>query len=154
MDRLRELFTELGLRDVTTFIASGNVLFEAGSAKPEAIESKIERHLETSLGYEVETFLRTPEQIRALAKIDPFGTAERHGLYVGFLKSPPPSAACKKLFALGDPMHDFHITDREVYWLSRISMADTKVSNATIERTLGMPATFRSITTVTKLAAK
>lgn len=154
MDRLRELFTELGLRDVQTFIASGNVLFESGATKPDALERKIERHLEATLGYSVETFLRTPDELRALAQLDPFADVERHGLYVGFLKSPPAAAARKKLIALADPMHAFHFNEREVYWMSRISMAETRISNATIEKALGMPATFRSITTVRKLAAK
>ena len=31
MDRLRAIFAELGLKDVSTFIASGNVLFSTES---------------------------------------------------------------------------------------------------------------------------
>ena len=58
MDRLRALFAELKFRNVETLIASGNVIFEATTADAEALEQRIERHLRTSLGYEVATFLR------------------------------------------------------------------------------------------------
>ena len=55
MDRLRALFAELGLANVATFIASGNVLFDADGAA-EALETRIEAHLQDALGYEVATF--------------------------------------------------------------------------------------------------
>ena len=46
MDHLRELFTQLGLTDVETFIASGNVLFTTSSKSGPALEKKIEQALE------------------------------------------------------------------------------------------------------------
>lgn len=48
MDRLREIFESLGLGDVETFIASGNVIFRSRSTKPQALEKKIERSLRQS----------------------------------------------------------------------------------------------------------
>lgn len=50
MDRLRELFEATGFRDVATFIASGNVVFENALRDPAKLEATIERHLERSLG--------------------------------------------------------------------------------------------------------
>jgi hypothetical protein len=62
MDQLRTLFEELGLKDVETFIASGNVIFRS-PAKSASLESKIERHLHRALGYEVDTFIRTDGEV-------------------------------------------------------------------------------------------
>ena len=45
MERLRELFAELGLANVETFIASGNVIFDAPSGDAGALERQIEQHL-------------------------------------------------------------------------------------------------------------
>ena len=56
MDRLRKLFESLGLSNVETFIASGNVIFDSLVESAETLEEKIERHLRESLGYEVATF--------------------------------------------------------------------------------------------------
>jgi uncharacterized protein (DUF1697 family) len=156
MDHLRELFSALKLRNVETFIASGNVLFDAPASDVGALEAKIEKHLEKALGYDVPTFLRTPEELRALAEHDAFpdSTGKEHARYVGFLKAKPPAAALASLAALGDPQHLFQVIDREVHWLARVSMADSKISNISFDKALKMPVTFRNITTIRKLAAK
>ena len=64
MDRLRGLFEDLGLEEVTTVLASGNVVFTTRSADLDGVEQVIERRLADQLGYEVATFLRTPATSR------------------------------------------------------------------------------------------
>lgn len=49
MDALRAVFGDLGFGNVETFIASGNVLFEA-PGKPAVLESQIETALNQALG--------------------------------------------------------------------------------------------------------
>ena len=65
MSRLKALFEELGFQDVDTFIASGNVLFSSPVTDPGKLETRIAGHLESSLGYGVDTFVRTLEQVAA-----------------------------------------------------------------------------------------
>ena len=59
MEELRRLFTSLGGKDVETFIASGNVIFNSRSRDIPALEHTIEQRLHAALGYEVATFVRT-----------------------------------------------------------------------------------------------
>ena len=59
MDHLSKLFKALGFSSVETFIASGNVIFETTAKGTTILEKKIKEHLKKSLGYEVDTFLRT-----------------------------------------------------------------------------------------------
>src|SRR5690606_6845446 len=95
MDRLRALLEGIGLRNVSTFIASGNVLFES-SLPAEELERKMAEHLERSLGYEVRVFLRTPDELRSVLERLPFSEAEaRDGkVHVCFLpEAPGPQAA-------------------------------------------------------------
>lgn len=154
MDRLRALFEEIGMVDVSTHIASGNVIFEA-SGEAEALEERIEAHLERSLGFPVATFLRSPEELAAVAERRPFPEAEEgHGLYVAFLKAPPDPEAAEKLMGLRTEVDDFRVHGREVYWLCRVRSSDSKFSGAALERALRAPATMRNATTVRKLAAK
>ena len=74
MAHLRELFSELGLADVATYIQSGNVFFTvpdggrpgAGEAAPagrDALQSLVEGHLSERLGYRAPTFLRTVAEL-------------------------------------------------------------------------------------------
>jgi uncharacterized protein (DUF1697 family) len=156
MDRLRALFEELGLKHVETFIASGNVLFDSSSKSLATLERRIEKHLEQALGYEVVTFIRPLAGLSAIHADHPFDRDAEGvlSLHVGFLKAPPGAAERKKLLDLQTSEDEFHFGANEVYWLCRIRITDSKFSGPFFERTLGGRATFRSVTTVGKLAAK
>ena len=68
MDRLRVLFEELGLGDVTTFIASGNVIFDSDERDADTLADRIEAHLAQALGYDVPTFLRTDVELARVGR--------------------------------------------------------------------------------------
>ena len=158
MDALRKEFEALGLLRVETFIASGNVIFETKSANAGALEQKIERRLRESLGYEVATFVRDPAELTQVAAYEPFSPKELeagvHGVYVGFVATPPAAEATRRLLDRATREDLFHVQGKEVYWLARQPMTITPFSGGVIEKLIAMPATFRSITTVRKLAAK
>ncbi|MGI8617879.1 MAG: DUF1697 domain-containing protein [Gemmatimonadaceae bacterium] len=160
MEQLRALLGALGMRNVETFIASGNAIFDAaGSAVSieRRIEERLER-LERELGYMVPTFLRTPAEIAAVAAHKPFrglGVVPPSAmLQVGFLKSPLEAEAHAGLMAFRDDVHDFHVRGREIYWHARERRAILQITGSKMDRVLRGPATFRNITTVRKLAEK
>ena len=76
MDRLRAEFEALGFTDVSTFIASGNVLFEATGSRA-SLEPKIEARLAEQLGYAVPTFVRTASAVRKASALEPYGDDRR-----------------------------------------------------------------------------
>ena len=76
MDELRRLFEALGFSRVETFIASGNVIFDSSSKNSAALEKKIATTLHQSLGYEVATFIRTTDELIAIAQHQPFPKSE------------------------------------------------------------------------------
>ena len=158
MDRLRAIFESLGLKNVETFIASGNVIFESAVKDLASLEKKIEKELQKSLGYAVTTFLRSVEDLKQVAECQPFAKAEMENegntLYIAFLPTSPEAELQKKLLAFRNPVDDFHVRGREVYWLCRKTMSRSDFSGATLEKTLRVPATLRNVTTVRKLAAK
>jgi len=158
MSQLRELFAAIECANVETFIASGNVIFESPGTNVPALERQIERHLLQSLGYAVATFIRTSAELAAVARYQPFApaelAAEGNSLYVAFLPAPPAAAAEQKLSTFRTTVDDFHVHEREVYWLRRKKLSESTFSGALLEKTLGLPATMRNITTVKKLAAK
>ncbi|RPH56857.1 MAG: DUF1697 domain-containing protein, partial [Acidobacteria bacterium] len=158
MDALRRMFEAIGLSEVETVIASGNVIFDSTSKSPAALEKKIEEHLRRKLGYEVSTFLRTPAEMAAVAGYRPFKESELAApgnvLYVGFVAEAPAAAAKKKLMTWVNDVDEFHIQGREVYWLCRKKFSESKFSGAQLERTLEMSTTIRNVSTVRKIAAK
>jgi uncharacterized protein (DUF1697 family) len=157
MDHLRALFSALGFANVATFIASGNVIFEAPATNTQTHEAQIERHLQQALGYEVTTFVRTAGELAMIADYAPFPPADQdvHGLYVSFLKAPLSDEVQHKLLALRTETDDFHVQGCEFYWLCRTRLSESPLFSSTLlPKTLGVPSTMRNVTTVKKLAAK
>jgi len=72
MDQLRNLFENMDLSKVETFIASGNVIFENKSGDVHVLEKRIETSLSDALGYEVATFIRTDAELKEIAGYKPF----------------------------------------------------------------------------------
>ncbi|MBL8156369.1 MAG: DUF1697 domain-containing protein [Anaerolineae bacterium] len=158
MDHLRRLFEDLGLTHVSTFIASGNVLFDPPDEEPAALEARIERHLESALGYAVKTFIRPAAALPGIASTAlaaaPHYTAETDALHIGFLNALPTESAWEKLLALQTADDRFYLGERELFWWRHGRVSDSPLSGNVIEKTLGLPTTLRSITTLQKLAAK
>ena len=157
MEVLRAVFEDLGFRNVETFIASGNVLFDTAAKDLGGLEVKIERALEKKLGYEVVTFIRTLEEAASVSRYEPFerkAMETARSLNVGFLKAPLDASTREALKRLKTDIDDFHTNGSELYWMCQLGQADSKISNVVFERTLKVRATFRGLNTMRKLVAK
>ena len=65
---LRAEFERLGLEDVATFRASGNVVFSPPGREARAkLTARIEAGLAAGLGYEVPVYLRSAAEVAAIA---------------------------------------------------------------------------------------
>jgi uncharacterized protein (DUF1697 family) len=157
MDRLQKLFEKLGFDDVETFIASGNVIFRSKSKNTRALASKIEKTLAAALGYEVATFVRTDEEVAAIARRLPFDEAAHKAataFVVGFLIEAPNAGAVKALMSLGTEIDRFAVHGNEIYWLCHHRQSESTFSNALFEKTVRLKTTFRGMKTLVRLAAK
>lgn len=157
MARLKDLFEELGLKGVETFIASGNVVFDGGKSGEAALRKRIEGHLAEALGYEVATFLRSDRELSALVQGCPFSPAEvaaARALNVAFLQEPLTAEAEARLQGLRTELDAFRAKGREVWWLCQAKQSESTFSNAVFEKTVQVKATFRGFNTLQRLAAK
>ena len=157
MEELRGHFEALGLKQVESFIASGNLIFASSVRDASALERKIEARLEASLGYEVRTFLRTEAEVASIIGYQPFPAVRQRAagaFCVGFLSQPLGAAGTKALMAFKTGIDDFHAHGREVYWLCQKKQSESTFSNALFERALKQRATWRGMNTIVRLAAK
>src|SRR5260370_19546510 len=122
----------MGFRKVETLIASGNVIFDWPSKSQKALERKIEDYLRDCLGYEVATFIRSIPELAKTAGYQPFAEAEMNQegnvVYVGFLTDAPGIESKLNLLSLRTKVDDFHVHGREVYWLRRTKMGESRFS--------------------------
>jgi len=156
MTKLSEIFESLGMSDVETFIASGNVIFKSRSANTAVLEKNVEQALEKSLGFEVATMVRSTPDLARIVGLDAFpgSVTPTSTMYVGLLKSAPDDAARAKVAALGTATDEFRIEGRELHWLCHTKLMQSIVSGALLEKTVKTRATFRNVTTLRTLAAK
>jgi uncharacterized protein (DUF1697 family) len=75
-------------------------------------------------------------------------------LNVAFIAEPLDADAVKKLMTFKNEIDDFHVHEREIYWLCQVRQSDSKFSNATLEKAIGRRSTLRGISTVQKMAEK
>jgi uncharacterized protein (DUF1697 family) len=157
MEQLRTLFEGLKFSGVSTFIASGNVIFEAPSTDPAGLEARIEATLERALGYEVGTYLRTPAELAAVAAFRPFAAeadVPGHTVHVGFLRHALGEQVGESLLAFRTSYDDFRLRGSELYWLTRGRSSDSAVSWPQVMKVIASPLTMRNVTTIRKLVAK
>ena len=135
MARLKELFEELELGSVETFLASGNVTFDAGKAEPARLQRRIEAHLHQALGYEVHTFLRSELELASLVQGCPFSEAEvkaATALNVILLQAPLRPEAEARLRTLSVGVDRLQAAGREVWWLHAVKQVNGTIICANI----------------------
>jgi uncharacterized protein (DUF1697 family) len=157
MEQLRELFEAKEFVDVSTFIASGNVIFASGTRDATKVEQRIERHLKDALGYEVDTFVRTRTEVAAMAAAQPFSKADMENagctILTGLFKTTLAPDLARKLSAIRTDVDEFRVIGREYFWLCRIKMSDSEVWKLPETRALKLPtSSMRNLTTLRKLA--
>lgn len=155
MTHLSELFTSFGLKNVKTYIASGNVLFETPETDPKAVTELIEEGLRNSLGYEIRVILRTMSELADLVSSGPFKDVpqpENVRLYVTFFAKEPNSALT---LPYESPQGDFRVlkkTNREVFTAVYLSQMSRSVDGMTfVEKEFGKDSTTRNWNTVKKV---
>ena len=158
MDRLRSLFEQLNLRDVSTFIASGNVIFSAQAEDVDALRDRIERYLAQELGYEVPTFLRSPAQLAAIAAVNPtedkVGSRSPSSHYVIFLHGAAPESLRSELASLESEMDEFRFSETEIYWRIQGKVTDSPLFGGGLGRaTRATPNTMRNMNTLRRIVA-
>jgi uncharacterized protein (DUF1697 family) len=133
------------------------VVFAAPGEPPEELVTRIERGLAAALGYEVPTFIRASEQMRAIAARQPF--AEEHvaassgKLQVALLTARPSAQAAAEILSLAGDEDALAFGERELYWLPSGGILDSALDMKTIEKLLG-PMTMRTQGTIEQLTAK
>ncbi|MDR6549824.1 DUF1697 domain-containing protein [Paenibacillus qinlingensis] len=154
MDRLRQLFESLEFTQVSTYIQSGNVIFDSDELNPEVLRDRIVLELKEQLTFDIPVIIRTPAELEEVVSNTPYVTVnvdENEQRYVTFLSKAPTEAALNKLQAAQSEVDEYHVTGLTVFLLIRKNYGESKFSNNFIEKKLGVAATTRNWETVNKL---
>lgn len=159
MDELQAAVAPLGFTAVATWQATGNVAFATeADADPGALEDRIATTLAAGLGIAVPTVVRTAAQVRALATDVPF-SEEQLAATEGRVQlllvrdEPAPEVRARVLATHATAVDELHWGPRELWWLPRRGVSDSRLRVSAVERVVGV-ATMRSHRAVAGLAAK
>lgn len=157
-ERLRVPFLDLGLTNVSTFLASGNVVFDAdASLEAGGLTARIEAELENSLGFPVATVLRAAAELDEMVARKPFTTSEltrsAGKLQVILLRDEPGPEATREVLAHSSPEDRLALHGTELYWLPSGNMSASALDLRTIGRVLGVH-TIRTGNTLARLHEK
>ena len=87
MDALKKIFESAGMKNVKTYIQSGNVVFDSTEKDEKKLQKKIEKKLSAELGYEVPVLLRAFDELKKVSEKDPFKkfqSGKEQMVYVAF----------------------------------------------------------------------
>ncbi|HEY7851652.1 MAG TPA: DUF1697 domain-containing protein [Caulobacteraceae bacterium] len=155
MADLRAAFTELGLMDVRTLLASGNLVFEASGEKAAALEARVEKALADKLDLTTEVFVRTTGQWRAMIADNPFERAAREDparLIAMILREAPDPGAPERLNAAIVGREEAKVVGRVAFIVYPDGAGQSAFTGARLDRALGVRGTGRNWNTVIKLA--
>jgi uncharacterized protein (DUF1697 family) len=157
-EELRGHFEAIGLADVSTFRASGNVVFSSPQQRSEqALVELIEAELAELLGYPVITFVRDGAELIEIAGAEPFDAAVGSKLkgkhQVMLLVAEPKPRAGREALALAGPDDALALHGRELHWLPAGGISDSKLDLKALERLLG-PMTIRTRGTLEQIVSR
>jgi len=157
-EELRRHFEGMGFEEVATFRASGNVIFSTSGREAESkLAQRVEVELDQRLGYDVPVFLRSIEEVAAIAAQEPFDPKRveksKGKLQVSLLAEKPSASAKKKVLALATDEDLLALDGRELYWLPSGGLLESDLDLGAIEGLLGTD-TRRTMGTIEQIAAK
>ncbi|MGZ7441811.1 DUF1697 domain-containing protein [Paenibacillus sp. TH7-28] len=159
MADLKRSLTDNGLKEVQTYIQSGNVLFASDEGEG-ALAVRIEQIIRQDFGLDVPVVLRTAAELQGAAAGCPFtaeevsaaeSTAVGECLYVAFLPGEPSAEALERFAVYANDKEQFRTAGREVYLLFSDSVRNSKLA-ANLQK-LDESVTVRNWKTVNKLVS-
>lgn len=153
MAELRALAEDLGATDVSTYIASGNLVCTPNG---DGFDRALEKAIETRFGYFREVISRTPAQLRAALAAHPFDVVNDRHSYIHFLVGRPAAeavAAFEDRVAAAGSGDEAKVVGTELHLRYRDGAGRSDLDAGTIARALGVQGTGRNLNTVRNLIA-
>lgn len=153
MADLKNLYEELNFKDTSTYIQSGNVIFNNKSEK--GLSKKIEQKIFEKYYFNVPVIIRTSEEMSDIIEKNPFlnkKDIDASKLYVIYLSEEPLIEHVDKIQKYNFNPDAFYISGRQVYLNCADGYGKTKFTNNFFESKLNVIATTRNWKTTIELS--
>ncbi|KAB2441247.1 DUF1697 domain-containing protein [Bacillus luti] len=153
MADLKKVFESIGLKQVKTYIQSGNIVFES-EEDIDFLKGRIQSEIKNVFDFDVPVMLRTYDEFINIIKKCPYeahSLLEGESIHVAFLANELSEKEQDQLLMQKNETEDCHIHEKVVYLFFKNSIRNSKLMNQL--QKLHTPATVRNWRTVNKLKA-
>lgn len=150
MKSLKATLSDLGLKDVRTYIQSGNVVFEGGKRSTANLAKKIVAAIESEHAMQIPVQVLTRDELQGAADANPYPEGEGKAVHFYFLAGPPIDADLPAIQTLATPNEKFELHGQVFYLHAPDGIGRSKLA-AKAEKLLAVSATGRNLNTVRKV---
>jgi uncharacterized protein (DUF1697 family) len=154
MADLRMFFETLGFTNARTLLQSGNLVFDGGRGRSDALERLLEQHAAKRLGLQTDFIVRGADEWAEVVRANPFrkeAAADPGRLIVMALKSAPERERLSALRAAINGPERAELVGKQAYIVFPDGQGRSKLTVAAIEKALGTRGTGRNWNTVLKI---
>ena len=154
MAELKTLYEELGFKNVTTYIQSGNVVFSTDEQDMALLTDKIHKSILKKYGFNVPIIVRTIKEMQTMVDKNPLvkrKDIDTGKLHVTFLSACPDQDHLQKIKEYQYMPDEYMIVGKEVLIYCPNGYGNTKLANTFFENKLKVTATTRNWRTVNEL---
>lgn len=152
MAPLRAALTKAGLKEVRTYVQSGNVI-ALSSLNFIELEKLVHEVIRKNFGGDIAVLARAPDQFSEILKRNPFKAADGKKQYFSLLATEPDKKLLKELLSTDFSPDQVRYVGNTIYTLYATRHSDSRFNNNYFERKLKVTATTRNLNTMTKLVA-
>lgn len=152
MAPLRTALTKAGLKNVRTYIQSGNVI-ASSEVSQAALEQLVHETINQSFGGDIAVVARTAKQFAGILKRNPFADAAGSRLYFTLFATEPDKKLLENFLPTDFSPDQVRFVKNTIYTLYATKHSDSKFNNNFFERKLKVTATTRNLHTMVNLAA-
>ncbi len=153
MADLKRVFESIGLKQVKTYIQSGNIVFES-EEDINFLKDRIQSEIKNEFDFDVPVMLRTYGEFINIIKQCPYevhSLLEGESVHVAFLANVLSEEETSQLLTFKSELEDCYIDEKVAYLFFKNSIRNSKLMNQF--QKLHTPATVRNWRTVNKLKA-
>jgi uncharacterized protein (DUF1697 family) len=154
MSELKSLHESLGLKDVVTYIQSGNVVFTSDEADPAQLSKLIEESFAQKFGFRSQVMVRTSAELEEIIANNPFQNQpekEPKRVLALFLATRPESTALEDLKKTYNGPEEIYLVGQELFVYYSDGVGRSKLTLPLIEKKLKTVGTGRNWNTVLRL---
>jgi uncharacterized protein (DUF1697 family) len=154
MDVLKQMYIDLKFDKVTSYIQSGNVIFESKKTSVALLELKIGTAITTTFKFDSPVIVKEIDSLQKIIKANPFlkdKTKDVSFLHVTFLSASPDAALFDKLLMIDYKDDAIALVEDAIYLYCPNGYSNSKLTNSFLENKLKVSATTRNWNTTLEL---